>query len=95
MGGLHVYVVLCMLHNPDMCIDYDIVPDAFGPVNSLTYCMKGGEIYGSQHETVTVGGIDYVYKARHCKPNPPRNEDIHACVKAEKERIHRTQPHNK
>lgn len=92
MGGLHVYVVLCMLHNPEMCIDYEVVPDNFSSVNSLTACMKGGAIYGSQHATVTVGNIEYFYKGVHCKGNPPTNEEIQAWVRSEKERLHRMEP---
>jgi hypothetical protein len=92
MDGLHVYAVLCMLHNPEMCIDYEIVPDNFGPVSSIGYCMKGGAIWGVGHPTIRVGDIDYVYKGVHCKGNPPTNEDIQAWVQAEKERLMRLEP---
>lgn len=92
MGGLHVYVVLCQLFNPEICIDYEIVPDDFSPVNSVGYCLKGGAIFGMEHPTVTVGGIEYIYKGVHCKGNPPTNEDIQAWVQAEKERLKRLEP---
>lgn len=95
MGGLHVYAVLCMLHNPDICIDYEIVPDDFGPVNSVVYCMKGGAIFGMTHQTVRVGDIDYVFKGVHCKGNPPTNGDIQEWVRAEKERLLRMEPQTK
>jgi hypothetical protein len=92
MVGLHVYAVLCMLHSPEMCIDYEIVPDDFGPVNSIGYCMKGGAIWGMNNATVVVGGIDYVFRGVHCKGNPPTSEEIQAWVQAEKARIQRMAP---
>lgn len=94
--GIHTYVVLCMLYNPTMCIDYEIVPDNFGPVGSLTYCMKGGAIFSGEHATMTIGGIEYVSKGGvRCKGDPPRNEDIAAWVEAEKARLLRMQPQTK
>jgi hypothetical protein len=93
--GLHTYVVLCMLYNPGMCINYEIVPDNLGPVAAITYCMKGGAIFSMDHPTLVVGGIDYVAKGVFCKGDPPRNEDIAAWVTAEKERIKRMEPQTK
>ena len=91
--GLHVYVVMCMLYNPSLCIDYEIVPADFSPVSAIGYCMKGGAIFSMEHHTMTIGGIDYVSKGGvKCKGDPPRNEDIAAWVEEQKERARRLEP---
>jgi hypothetical protein len=95
MGGIHTYIVLCMLHNPELCIDYEIVPDNFSPVGSIGFCMKGGAIFSMDHPTMEVGGIEYTTKGVICKGDPPRNEDIAAWVEAEKARVKRMEPQTK
>lgn len=92
MAGIHTFVVLCMLHNPEICIDYEIVPDNFSGVGSIGYCMKGGAIFSMDHQQMVVGGIEYKTKGVICKGDPPTNADIAAWVEAEKERIKRLEP---
>lgn len=92
MNGLHVYAVLCQLANPEICINYEIVPDDFRSVNSVGYCMKGGAIFAMEHPTVMVGNVEYINKGVHCKGNPPTNSDIQAWVREEQERIKRLEP---
>jgi hypothetical protein len=91
--GIHTYVVLCMLYNPTMCIDYEIVPDNFSPVGSVGYCMKGGALFSMEHSQMTIGGIDYVAKGGvRCKGDPPRDTDIAQWVAEQKERAARMLP---
>jgi hypothetical protein len=91
--GIHTFAVLCMLYNPTMCIDYEIVPDNFSPVTSLGYCMKGGAIFATLNPgVIEIGGIQYVAKGVHCKGNPPTASEIDEWVAGEKERLSRMMP---
>jgi hypothetical protein len=63
---IHAYVVMCMLLNPTLCREQEIVPDDFHAIASPVACARGGIIY-SAGGIIEINGVQWVIKGVRCK----------------------------
>jgi hypothetical protein len=66
---VHAFVVYCLVFNPTMCREQEIVPDDYGPVTSVTHCAMGGMIYAAGGMIDRDGAL-WMIKGVRCKQEP-------------------------
>lgn len=90
---VHAYVVICMVLNSTMCMNYEIVPFNFDPVTSQMHCLRGGVIFNTEHSKLDLNGVEWETKGGvRCIAEPPRVGEIEDWVASLKAKIKRLEP---
>jgi len=102
---IRAFVVYCMILNPTMCRNLEIVPEDGHPIASQMECLLGGAIFDAQTRIgqqtpatqdeglrIKYEGIEWRVKYIMCKQEGDDDNGVREWLQKQKDQLKRTEP---